>query len=223
MTNIVAEFERVTHALALEAQSANLDYQLWRSLMDVAPKYECELNQSRVFWSMTIEAHFNSCLFRLCRVYDHQKSSVNLGWWLAVIDKHQAWFTEAAYRSRRPGSEYGGQPDARQLAEDIAFASEKKNPLVKNLTAFRGNVLAHIGRRHTLRDRETPPGFNITYGDVKTLLDRSMKIINRYSRHYNGAQYSVHMAGIDDFHFILDALRERVEVIRENKKKRTAF
>jgi hypothetical protein len=47
-----------------------------------------------------------------------------------------------------------------------------------------------------------------------------MKIVNRYSQLYNGTQYSVNMAGIDDFHFILDALWDRVEAIRDDKRRR---
>jgi hypothetical protein len=170
MTKTHVEFEKLTQALALEAQSANLDYRLLRSLTGAIKEHETELNQSCVFWQMTFEAHLNSCLFRLCRVYDHQKRSINLGRWLAMINTNRDWFMEAAYKCRRPGSEYSGPPDAAQLTDDIAFASEKTNPLVRNLTAFRGNVLAHIGRRYVLRDRESPTGFNITYGDVKTLV-----------------------------------------------------
>ena len=217
------EFEKLTQALALEAQGANLDYQLWQSLTSATKQYETELNQSCVFWQMTFEAHLNSCLFRLYRVYDHQKSSINLGRWLAMIKTNPSWFAEAAYKGRRPDSEYSGPPNAAQLANDITFASDKANPLVKNLMAFRGNVLAHMGRKHVLRDRESPTGFKITYGDVKTLVGQSMKIVNRYSQLYNGNQYSVIMAGINDFHFILDALRDRVEAIRDDKRRRMSL
>lgn len=211
------EFEKLTQALALEAQSANLDHQLWRNLTSTPERHETEFNQSRVFWQMTFEAHFNSCLFRLCRLYDHQKCSFNLGRWLAIIKNNPNWFTSAAYKSCRPGSEYSGPPDPTQLAADIDYASYRTNPLVKNLTKFRSNVLAHMGRDYVLRDKGAPAIFKMTYGDVKTLVKQAIKIINRYTQIYNGHTYSPNMTGLDDFSFILEAVRERVQRLRGEK------
>jgi hypothetical protein len=170
MSKANEEFERLTEALALEAQSASLDFQLWRHLTSAIEQHEAEFNQSRVFWQMTFEAHLYSCLFRLCRLYDHQRSSFNLGRWLALIHSNPNWFTGAAYQSRRPGSDYCGPHDPKQLGADIAFASERTNPLVRNLTKFRGNVLAHMGRAYVLRDKGAPAIFKMNYGDVMTLL-----------------------------------------------------
>lgn len=195
-----ADFVNLTKALAEEIQSAHIDYQLYEDLSAAADENEIVVIQSRAFWTMTIQNHLNSAILRLCRVYDQQKSSMNLSKWLKIIKNNQKWFVK--------------QPvDTIALDKDIEYASND-NPLVKNLTKYRGNVIAHIGENYVLDVRSTRKSFKLTHGNVKELLAKGLSIVNHYSSQYNQKSWSPNLVGADDYQFVFRELKNAIERIK---------
>ena len=207
-----SEFVKLTETLAAEIQRTNIDYRLYRDLSDACTSHAIVVQQSRVFWPMTLDAHLNSAVLRLCRIYDTHKSSFNLRKWLMLIKRNPAWFSESAFEARKsnPISTYHGSPDATQLESDIESASVN-NPIVKNLVAFRGNMLAHLGENWALNRRNARAAFRLTLGDVETLAANALSILNRYMGLYDSQQYAATLLGGNDFDFVFARLRESIE------------
>ncbi len=197
------DFDKLTDALAFRAMCAVIDYQMYENLMKAAEENEIVVNQSRVFWKMTIDAHLNSAVLRLCRVYDQQRSSMNLSKWLRLLKHNPNWLRDSA--------------DPTQLERDMEYVSEQ-NLKVKNLTTYRGNVVAHLGENYVLDLRNTRQSFKLTYGDLKELLENGLKIVNRYGTVYKGHSWSRNMAGEDDYQFIFRELKKTVEKYRAEQE-----
>ncbi len=191
------EFGQLTRSLAVEIQSATIDYTMYENLAKAADAHLDVVTQSRAFWDLTISSHLNSAILRLCRVYDQQVSSMNLAKWLRLIKGNTSWFTRSSL-------------DLGKLDEHIAYASNK-NILVKNLTLFRGNVVAHIGQNYVLNYRDTQNSFKLTHGNLKELLKRGLKILNLYSAAFDGNAWSGDLIGADDYKFVFRELKLAVK------------
>ncbi len=163
-----AEFGEFTNKLKEEIPSACIDFRMYRDLRDACVEHEIVVQQSKAFWPMTLDAHLNSAVLRLCRIYNAQKSSLNLVYWVETIRDNPKWFSEQAFRARNPGRNYYGSPDSEQLKKDIGFASEE-NPTVKNLIRFRGSLIAHIGENYVLKRFNAHESFKVTIGDLDEL------------------------------------------------------
>ena len=205
-----ADFDKLTDALAFESQYAVVDYRMYTDLSKAAEENEIVVIQSRAFWTMTIDAHLNSAMLRLCRIYDHQASAMSLLKWLKLIKQNSKWLREPA--------------DPNQLDKDIEYVSNE-NAKVENLTKYRGNVVAHLGANYVLDFRNTRTSFKLTYGDVEELIENGLKIVNRYGALYKGHTWSASMIGADDYRFVFEELkhaieRKRAEVDAEIQKRK---
>jgi hypothetical protein len=72
------EFQRLLEEMGGELQEANIHFKLNRDLVAAAADYSTEFAQANAFWSLTVQAHFDVALFRLCKIYDQHSSSLNL-------------------------------------------------------------------------------------------------------------------------------------------------
>ena len=194
------DFEELTNSLAMEIQSATIDYRMYEDLAKAADAHPIVVIQSRAFWNMTIQSHLNSAILRLGRVYDQQASSMNLAKWLRLIKEQPSWFTKEAL-------------DSAKLDQDISYASNK-NLKIENLTKYRGNVVAHLGQNYVLNFRNTRHSFNLSHGDVKELLESGLRIVNHYSTIYNSHSWSADLIGADDYKFIFKELERAIERIK---------
>lgn len=197
------DFRKLSVALAEEAQSARIDYKMYQDLVNAASEYEIVIQQSRAFWTMTVQALLNSAILRLCRIYDQQKSSMNLARWLKIIKHNQNWFKEPL--------------DLARLEHDIAYASNT-NPLVKNLTKYRGNVVAHMGENYVLDIHSTRKSFKLTYGNLKELFQSALDTVNHYTTAHIGHSWSPNLVGADDFTFIFRRLKDSIEQSRAEQE-----
>jgi AbiU2 len=204
------EFGEFTKKLAAEIPAACIDYQMYRDLHNACVDHQIVVQQSRTFWPMTLDAHLNSAVLRICRIYDTQKSSLNLAYWLKAIRDNPRWFTESAFYARHPDRRYEGQPNHDQLAADIRFAS-KANPRVKDLIMFRGSLVAHIGQNYVLKRFNVHKSFKVTLGDLEGLTTGALTILNRYTHLYESGEYSAKMIGADDFKFIFTTIKDSID------------
>lgn len=191
-----ADFDKLTEALAFECQSAVVDYRMYMDLVKAAQEHVVVVQQSNAFWTMTVEAHRNSAILRMCRIYDQQASAMGLHKWLKLIKQNPKWLREPA--------------DPKTLDKDIEYVSNN-NQKVKSLTMYRGNVIAHLGQNYLLNFRNTRTSFKFTYGDLKELVENGLKIVNRYGQLYKGHTWSPNLVGADDYKFVFSELKKAVE------------
>ena len=85
------------------------------------------------------------------------------------------------------------------------------SPLVKKLTVWRNNYVAHRGRYHAL-DRD---GFGkkhpLLITEIGELLANGVAIVNRYSDLFVAAHHASGIAGQDDYLDVLEAVRESLK------------
>ena len=69
------EFLRLLNALVDELVAAQIHFKLRQDLYAAMPEYSEEFGQSWTFWSLTLEAHMDAVVHRLCRAYDQRGGS----------------------------------------------------------------------------------------------------------------------------------------------------
>ena len=203
--NSSEEFERLMEALSHDLVQANIHYRLHRDLRDAVQEYEREFNQAGTFWSLTLNAHFDACLFRLCRAYEQHKNALHLRNWLKIIQENLHLFDTGAFKTRLKENPFveslaasAKKPDSEQLAVDIEFASNK-NPLVEKLTILRNKVFAHREVKLLIQNCNVWQEQSLKYREIDSLLENGIAILNRYSVLFKALSYSRQIIGHDDY------------------------
>jgi AbiU2 len=215
-----AEFERLLKALSDDIIDAHIHYQLYQDLIEAITKYPLVVQQSNIFWTHTLQAHLNSSVFALFRAYDQHLRSLHLRSWLTTIEENLHLFDDKAFRERLKDNPYVAslvqdvrKPDPAVLAEDIALCSST-DPIVKKLTIYRGNRIAHRNAKFVLSSEDLPEKYGLTFDELRTLLVRAKTILNRYSYLFAATVYSTKVVGHDDFAYIFECIQQKVEESR---------
>jgi len=218
--NDSAEFERLLKALSDDIVDAHIHYRLYEELVGAIEKYPLVVHQSNTFWTYTLQAHLNSCVFALIRAYDQDSRSLHLRSWLITIQENLQLFDDTAFRERLKDNPYVAslaedlqKPDPTILADDIAACSIT-DTVVKELTIYRSNRIAHRSARFLLSARHNEK-YGPTFDEVRMLLDRAKTILNRYSHLFLASVYSTTIVGHDDFEYIFQSVQEKVEQSRK--------
>jgi hypothetical protein len=212
-----AEFKRLLEALVDELIDARDHFRLHQDLDAAIPEYQAEFNQSAAFWTFTLSAHMDATLLRLCKAYDlyERKPSLNLRNFLETIKANLHLFDEANFRERLKNNVFvdslardSRRPDAAQLKKDLESVTNA-NPLVRNLTVWRNNYLAHRSRTSALNAKGLAATNPLLFSDIKTLIDNGLRVVNHYSSLFNA---NVHTSlPITDYKHLLDAVRRDLE------------
>ena len=215
-----AEFERLLKALSDDVVDAHIHYRMYQALVEAIEKHPLVVQQSNVFWTYTLQAHLNSSVYALFRAYDQNLKSLHLRSWLTTIQENLQLFDEAAFRERLKDNPYvaslaqdSRKPDATMLAEDIAACSNSDS-VVKKLTVYRGNRVAHRNAKFLVLARDVSDSHALTFDDLRTLLERAKTIVNRYSHLFAASVYSTTVVGRDDYEYIFKSVEEKVELVR---------
>jgi hypothetical protein len=216
-----AEFERLLKALSDDIVDAHIHYRLYEELIRAIEKYPFVVHQSNVFWTFTLQAHLNSCVYALIRAYDQDSRSLHLRSWLITIQENLQLFDDAAFRERLKDNPYVAslaedprKPDSVVLADDIAACSST-DAIVKKLTIYRGNRIAHRGARFLLSSLDREEKYVPMFDELRILLDRAKIILNRYSYLFAASVYSTTVVGHDDYEYIFQSVQEKVEEARK--------
>ena len=216
-----AEFQSLLDALASELVEANIHFKLYADLTGAISEYQEEYNQSTAFWSLTLQAHLDAAVFRLCKIYDQHTNTLNLRNLLDTIKANISVFDTEDFRQRLKGnpfveslSDESRKPDEKQLEIDLVYVSEE-NPLVKNLIVLRNNFFAHRSAKNAITKRNLAEDYPLTIKNVEELLVDGMRLINRYSSLFRASTYSTNMVGRDDFQFVLKSIREHLALIEQ--------
>jgi hypothetical protein len=198
-----AEFEIVLKILCLDLARANDHYALFRRL--IAAKegaYTKALSQSQTFWSLTFGAHFETAVFRLCRVYDQDSDALALKGFLETVRAAPAFLPSPPMFQRL---------DQTQVNADLEWVTQDTNQTVKNLTMWRHKEFAHRDVRKAVNS-DLAVEYPITYDDVAKLLERGFDIVNRYNALFFSTHFMREIMGLEDYERVLRTLQDRVEL-----------
>lgn len=208
-----AQFKRLLEALVDELIDAHDHFRLYQDLDAAIPEYQVEFNQSAAFWTFTLSAHRDAALLRLCKAYDlyEGKPSLNLRNFLETVQANLQLFDEPNFRERLKSNAFVEslakdfrKPDAAQLRKDLESVTDA-NPLVKNLTLWRHNYLAHRSRTSALNPRAFAEKNPLLFTDIKALIDNGLRIINRYSSLFSATVHT--SVPITDYKYLLESVR----------------
>jgi hypothetical protein len=214
------EFHRLLLALVDELVDAQIHFNLNQDLAAVMPEYVTVFNQSWTFWSLTLNAHMDAVLLRLCKAYDQyggDNPSLNLRSFLDTIKANLHLFDEPNFRERLKDSAFvsslaedARSPDAAELEKDLESVSNA-NPLVKTLTIWRNNYFAHRSRTHALDPTAFAREYPLQFPEINALLANGVAIVNRYSHLFNATVHSTGIVGRNDFMSLLKSVRRDLE------------
>src|SRR5438270_12687922 len=101
-----SEFSRLLIALARDVVSAHIHWKLFLDLGRALQEHPVVAQQSNTFWSVTRQAHLNTSVQCLCRVFDQEKSAVHLRCLLETIQCNLQLFEEEEFKERYANNQF---------------------------------------------------------------------------------------------------------------------
>jgi hypothetical protein len=220
-----ADFQRILRALALELVDANISFKLHTNLIAA---YEAEdgaaMREAWTFWSLTIQAHLDSAVFRLCRIYDQNNTHLGLRGFMHTIQSNQHLFSREQFAARMAGRACpdtlfeGFAPlDRGQIEVDTAYVTRTSNPMVDRLIAVRHNYYSHRNAEDVVADNAVAEKYPHMRDEVGELLKVGLAIVNLYSNLFEANTWSSGIIGQNDYHYVLRAARERLDRYRAER------
>jgi hypothetical protein len=216
-----SEFERLLDALCNEAVTACVHFRLYKDLEASRREYAKAFHQSWTFWSLTFQSHWDTTLFRLCKIYDQHSASLNLRNLLDTIEQNIAIFDVENFRERLKDNTFveslasgAKRPDPDDLRKDRETVSVGESR-VKALVFWRNNFFAHRNAKHVAEKKQLADHYTFSIADVEWLLDNAMRVLNSYSVLFRASSYSSQIVGRDDY---LHALRTIANDVRRHEE-----
>jgi hypothetical protein len=176
------------------------------------------MRQAWTFWSLTIQAHLDSAVLRLCRIYDQQSRNVGLRGFLHTIESNQHLFSKEQFSARIQGRPHAeslieafAPLEAHQIGADLAYVTRASNPVVDRLIAIRHNYYSHRNAQDVVVDRAVAEAYPHMRHEVGELLTGGIAIVNRYSMVFDANSWSTFIVGRDDYHYLLRAAQEKLD------------
>jgi hypothetical protein len=166
-----------------------------------------------VFWQLTTNALLNSAISRLCRVYD--TTYVGLLKYLRIVERNPIWFDKPHDSKTSKDLTQDARPFKistlkRAILSVSGSHGPHQNALVDQLLHLRNTQVSHIGTG-IVGSSQKKPKDHLKFRGFKTLLGRSLRLLNLYSKYYDRNVYSPKLPGIDDFAFVIDAIQDRFD------------
>ena len=203
-------------ALADEIITAHVTHRLYCDLVDAIPEYHDEMNKSPAFWRLTLDSLRDARILRLCRIFDQEASSLNLGNLLETIRANTHLFGAEEFKKRLKDNphveslaEHPRSPDMTELEANLVFA-RPGNAVVKKLLLWRNNIVAHRGAKFSLGKKEILEDNPLSKEEMDDLLDKALRIFNKYSSLFRASTWSRDMIGQDDYKGCLSLIRDGV-------------
>jgi hypothetical protein len=166
------DFKRLLEALVDELLEAREHFHLHQELSAAIDDNQDVFNLSVSFWHLTLRAHIDATLMRLCKAYDLYKGqpSLNLRSFLETINANMRLFDEPNFRERLKDN-----PFVDSLATDLRKPGERLDkdlnfvrhaPAVKKLTIWRNNYVAHRSRKTALALAEFTRENPLTFAEI---------------------------------------------------------
>ena len=198
--------------LARELTAAQAHIHLAQGLQDSIAEFQMEMNEARLFWSQTIQAHRTAAMASLCRVFDQHGASSNLAELLIEIKRNISAFDPEKFVERyqgnplRPSTNNARRPSQQQLESDITFCRE--SPDVRTLINWRNEAFSHTNKRVTFGTLKLTESDPLHIEALKRLMIKGFEILNHYSTLFQGSDYGGFWEDVlDDYKVVLEALR----------------
>lgn len=94
------ELDTLLNALSRDIVDSNIYYRLFSGLHSSIAEHPDETRESNTFWWLVMQATKEAYLFRLCRVFDQNNTSLNLVNLLDTIKSNLHLFEEPHFRER---------------------------------------------------------------------------------------------------------------------------
>jgi hypothetical protein len=200
----IKEFENMTDKLVAELQSAHMHFEIYKEIKKQISVHSKEMNESKHFWSLTINAHLESTRSTLVRIYDQNEKNLGIKSWLLEFKKNyrkQDFFEskELDNFSRIPlkNGEIGS--DLKRISSEDKIV----NVLYKR---HRHTEIAHMSLSNAKKGVSYFEEYPLTCSVIQELIDRASTIINKYSSHHNGRNYAMTTVDNKDYEYIFERL-----------------
>jgi len=225
LTKDAAEFGRLLEALVNELVDAQCHFRLHQKVVESfsSGDYGRVYSQSSAFWGLTLNAHLDAVLLRLCKAYDQyegSKPTLTLKNLLETISANLQLFDEPNFRERLRNNpfvdvlaEESTRPDPILLRADLESVSTG-NHRVKKLNDWRDKVYSHMSIDPVLNRQEFNEANRLSWEDIETLLKNGSTIVNRYLGLFKASHYATGMIGQDDYLWLLKTAHEAMEAQR---------
>lgn len=214
--NSSSDLNALLDALADEIITAHVTHRLYCDLVDAIPKYQDEMNHSPAFWTLTLDSLRDARILRLCRIFDQEASSLNLGNLLETIRANASLFEKDELKIGlkdnphvESPADYPRCPNLTELEKDLAIA-RLGNVAVKKLILWRNNIVAHRGAKLSLGKTEILKDNPLSKEEMDDLLDKALNIFNKYSSLFRASTWSRNMIGQDDYKACLSLIRDGI-------------
>jgi hypothetical protein len=219
------EFGRLLKALALELVDANIPFKMHTNLIAAYQSESGEaMRQAWTFWSLTIQAHLDSAVFRLCRIYDQKNKHLGLRGFIHTIQSNPHLFSKDQFSARMKGRAHAEsliaafEPlDSQQIVADMDYVTRKTNPVVDRLMKIRHNYYSHRNAGDVVADHAIAEKYPHMRDEVGDLLKVGLAIVNLYSNLFDANRWSSGIIGQDDYEYVLRAARERLDRYRSER------
>jgi hypothetical protein len=192
------QFEWLLSHLVTEIHRAWDHWDLCGGLDKAIAEDGTPFNQSAQFWRLTIQAHKDSVVLRLGRLYDPHPKALSLKTFLHTI-------REDAQRGSRFTKVGIASLDLGALKMDLETVSPT-DPLVSRLLEIRDEYLAHRAS-HIVGSGSVSALPTLKQHDIRTLLERASHIADAYSQLCGRPLTLRGYPGLDDYKHMLDLIR----------------
>jgi hypothetical protein len=187
-------------------REATMYWDLYCGIKKSQAEYVKHMNQTKHFWSVTLNSYLDATRLSLCKIYDKQNKSLNIEKWLLDI---QTYIKESDIQNDQLTIE---------IISDIDKVSQK-NLIVKNLILHRNNHIVHESYSLLIKGRSLIEKSPLTYDDFNCLITQVQEILNKYSDQLFNQTFAFHTAAKNDFKEILDSIKyydESNKFVRKN-------
>jgi hypothetical protein len=209
------EFNALVQALARDVVDAHIYWGQHAALQAQLEKWPEVQAEGWAFWYYTLQAHQQTALTSLARVFDQEASSLHLRSWLISIRDHTHLFGKDAAKLRRPDDPFvqwlpeDSVPDPIQLNQDIELCS-MQDPDVKALIKYRHTVLAHRGAE--LSKQGTAAKLpELLYEQIERLLVRARDVLNRYNYMFDASFFGMTPLGHDSVERVFEGVQRDLD------------
>lgn len=206
-------FKKYSDQVYEELLNAHAHYSLYVDIRQAVPDYQNAMNQSKRFWSVTLNAHLETTRIILCRLYDQEAKALGLKKWLEYFRKN---IVDEQYYNPSIRETHNTKPLTDSEIEDDIKLVSNSNTLVKVLTILRGNHFAHTNASNVAMSRSLFEKYPLVLSDYEKLLDRGEKIFNRYNILFSKSYSAIKTLEQEkDHEFVFSAIKEKSDRVND--------
>jgi len=179
-----SNIDRYIRSLQETVTVAALNFEIWwvYKSSETRPKYIESMNRYVGFFQASIHAHFVANVIALYRLYENNKSSINLNRLLRMLP----------------------QEKKNMLPPDFDSRMECAKEIWKKISIVRNNCFGHLNGEASVSDSFRRAA--LRPDEMKELMELTKRILNDITHVWNGSVHAFNMNAYDDTIRLLDDL-----------------